>query len=198
MREEHLKWIKNKGDKTHRLNYNLNKDSIVFDLGGYKGEWSQQIYNKYKCKIYIFEPVHKFYINLKNKFKNNKNIIIINNGVSDSEKIVKISLDKDASSIFKTNPNGEKIRLINLLNFMEVNKIENIDLIKINIEGGEYEILEDIINKESSHLFNNLQIQFHKFIPKAPARRKKIQKSLSKTHKITYNYDFIWENWEKK
>jgi hypothetical protein len=28
-------------------------------------------------------------------------------------------------------------------------------------------------------------------------RRKSIQDSLKKTHKITYEYPFVWENWEK-
>ena len=41
------KWFSDEGDKTHRLNYNLNEGSFVIDLGGYIGEWSEQIYDKY-------------------------------------------------------------------------------------------------------------------------------------------------------
>lgn len=35
------RWRKENGDYTHRVNYDLNEDSIVFDVGGYKGEWAQ-------------------------------------------------------------------------------------------------------------------------------------------------------------
>jgi hypothetical protein len=38
-------WYKVKGDDTFRLNYPLNKDSIVIDLGGALGDWSMPIYN---------------------------------------------------------------------------------------------------------------------------------------------------------
>ena len=31
------RWFKDNGDETHRLNYNLNKNSLVIDLGGYLG-----------------------------------------------------------------------------------------------------------------------------------------------------------------
>jgi len=35
-----------------RTNYPaMNSNSIVFDLGGYRGQWSSDIYAKYKCKI---------------------------------------------------------------------------------------------------------------------------------------------------
>jgi hypothetical protein len=31
-----LPWIKDKGDKTFRLNYDLDENSLVFDLGGFQ------------------------------------------------------------------------------------------------------------------------------------------------------------------
>ena len=44
-------WFKNDGDNTLRIDYNLNNTSLVIDLGGYYGEFSQKIYDKYKCNI---------------------------------------------------------------------------------------------------------------------------------------------------
>ena len=37
-------WLEIKGDQFLRLNYNLNPDSVVFDIGGYKGEFSTSIF----------------------------------------------------------------------------------------------------------------------------------------------------------
>ena len=45
------KWFDIKGDKTLRLQYPLNEESIVFDLGGYHGQWASDIFNKYMCNI---------------------------------------------------------------------------------------------------------------------------------------------------
>ena len=39
-------WIKHQGDKTHRLNYDLNEHSLVFDIGGYEGQWANDIFSK--------------------------------------------------------------------------------------------------------------------------------------------------------
>lgn len=47
------KWFKDKGDSTLRVNYNLSEDSIVVDVGGYIGEWTLEIFQRYNCNIYI-------------------------------------------------------------------------------------------------------------------------------------------------
>ena len=39
-----------------------------------------------------------------------------------------------------------------------------IDLLKINIEGGEYEVLENLIENDLIKNIDNIQIQFHDFV----------------------------------
>ena len=94
------KWFDDDGDNLLRLNYNrylaklgnygfslalfgtevsnskdfckksnLNQESIVFDVGGYEGDFSKKIYDKYYSNIYIFEPVESFYLKISNRFK---------------------------------------------------------------------------------------------------------------------------------
>ena len=46
-------------------------------------------------------------------------------------------------------------------------------------------------------LYYILQIQFHNFIPNAEKLREDIREDFSKTHHLTYDYYFIWENWER-
>ena len=60
--KDEYRWIDDKGDSELRLNYNLNEDSVVVDLGGFKGDWSALISEKYSCNIHIFEPVREFYL----------------------------------------------------------------------------------------------------------------------------------------
>lgn len=40
------RWFRDKGDSTLRLDYPLNADSIVLDVGGYKGDFSALIHEK--------------------------------------------------------------------------------------------------------------------------------------------------------
>ena len=42
----------------------------------------------------------------------------------------------------------------------------------------------------------NIQISFHEIVPNAEIRMKKIQLELKKTHFLTYQYLFVFENWQ--
>jgi FkbM family methyltransferase len=191
------RWFKDKGDENHRVNYDLNENSLVIDLGGYLGEWTEKIHNKYSCNVYVFEPVFKYYNNIVEKFKNNNKIKIFNLGLSGVNDEVVIKHDNASSSIFIENGVEEKIKLVKYYDFINDNKIGYIDLIKINIEGSEYELLEHIIENNLQLKIKNLQIQFHKTFNDSEEKREEIRKVLSLTHKLTYDYTFVWENWEK-
>jgi len=36
--DEFNRWVKDNGENTHRFNYDLDKNSVVIDAGGYKGD----------------------------------------------------------------------------------------------------------------------------------------------------------------
>lgn len=189
-------WFKINGDKTLRLDYELDSFSIVVDVGGYEGQWSSDIFSKYCCSIFIFEPVEKFYEEISSRFKYNNKIKVYKAGLSSEDKDIKISLLNDSSSLFKSDENTENIKILDASIFFIKNNIKNIDLIKINIEGSEYELLENLISNDIIKNIHNIQVQFHDFVPNAKERMEKIQTELLKTHHLTYQYEFVWENWE--
>jgi len=92
----------------------------------------------------------------------------------------------------------EKIRIVDIHEWLVENSIEEIALIKINIEGGEYELLDRMIETGTLPRIANLQIQFHNFTEDARSRMENIQRELGKTHHPTYQYEFVWENWSRK
>lgn len=194
---ELIQWAHDDGNKTLRLDYPfLKKDSVVIDVGGFEGQWASDIFSKYCCNIIIFEPVKIFADKIKKRFSNNEKIICYNFGLSNENKDENIALLNDSSSLFKENSNYEKIKLVNATNFFEEEKIINIDLIKINIEGGEYDLLENLLKNNFVPKIKNIQVQFHNFFPDAEKRMDTIHKRLSETHHLTYKYKFVWENWE--
>ena len=165
-------WFKDDGDNTLRINYNLNETSLVVDLGGYEGTFSQKIYDKYNCNI------------------------IYNLGVGNLTETKVLYCCEDATSFYcKVGDHSESSNIISFDSF--VKNIKKIDLLKINIEGGEYDLLDHIIQTDLQEKIINIQVQFHKNIENCEVRRKNIQELLKKTHALTYNYDFIWENWHK-
>jgi len=195
--EDLQKWFSIGGDDSLRINYPLNKDSLVLDLGGYEGTWTQKIYDKYQCSIHVFEPIPNLYKNLVEKFKDKDKIKIYNFGISDENKEIEISLLNDGSSFYIESENKVKTKVKSLIEFLEDKKIENVDLIKINIEGDEFPLLKNLIDNNKTNLFKDIQVQFHQFIPDSINKRNWIREKLSLTHTLTYDYEFVWENWKK-
>jgi hypothetical protein len=76
--------------------------------------------------------------------------------------------------------------------------IERIDLLKVNIEGGEYELLEHLIATGDIRKVRKLQVQFHDFVPDAIPRRARILQGLAQTHAQHWNFHFVWEEWGLK
>lgn len=190
-----IPWFKDNGDKTHRLNYDLNNTSIVFDLGGFQGQWTADIFCKYASQVFVFEPVENFANQIMQRFSNNKSIRLFKFGLSDNDKLERLSLSEDGSSMYKHDGEELLIELRQINKFIDEHNIIFVDLIKINIEGGEYDLLEFLIKTGTITKFRNIQVQFHDFIPDAYIRMKKIQNELQKTHTLTYKYEFVWENW---
>ncbi|PWS31684.1 FkbM family methyltransferase [Pedobacter paludis] len=183
------------GGEQIRFDYDLDQNSIVFDLGGYDGQFASDFFSQYQCEVYIFEVLESFFLEIKKRFIKNKKIKVFNFGLSSEETDLEISMDSVASSVYKKTSNMSKIHLKKASEFLETHNIGSIDLMKINIEGGEYDLLMHLIESGKIKSIKNLQIQFHDFVPNAIKKMYTIREELSKTHRPTYLCDFIWENW---
>jgi FkbM family methyltransferase len=190
-------WFREDGDHTHRLNYELDKNSIIFDLGGYEGQWASDIFAKYCCTVHVFEPVLEFTNNIKERFSQNPHIIVHQFGLSDRDQIVQIHFDRNQSSMYTSGTDVREAKLISAKKFIDMEGIEHIDLMKINIEGGEYDLVDHLIHTALVKQIANIQVQFHDHVPNAEKRMQKIQQALQKTHYVTYQYPFVWENWKR-
>ena len=195
------KWFSDRGDQTLRLEYpELTSDSIVFDLGGYLGDFTASMIERYDCNAYIFEPHPEYFSKCIERFSSYKNVMVLNYGLADKDGEFLLSNQSDGSSFI--NPNHSQKNGINciLRDFSGVLKeldVKNIDLMKINIEGGEFSLMEHIISCGDQAIVRQYQIQFHNFVENAVDRRRQISSALSETHVRTWCYTFVWENWRR-
>lgn len=194
------RWFKDKGDLTLRLDYPLSSDSVVLDLGGYHGDFAADIHAKYGCSVYIFEPVPEFYDHCVNRFRGNTKIQCFNYGLSSADGWLDISLADNASSFASPHAKGktERVEVRSIIPTILALGITRIDLMKINIEGGEFDILQELVSSNYIGKITNLQIQFHDFFDDAAEKRSKLRNLFRLTHTETWNYEFVWENWELK
>lgn len=197
---EATRWVRDKGDDTLRLNYPLNPQSIVFDVGGYHGDFAAAIHQKYNCSVYIFEPVPLFHEHCVARFRGNSKIICLNYGLSSVNRWLDITLAENASSFSLHNVNApaQRVRVRSIVECIPELRIDRIDLLKINIEGGEFEVIPALLDSNDIKIVRYLQVQFHNFIDTADKQRNKIRTRLEKTHIQMWNYEFIWESWKLK
>ena len=197
-------WYRIKGDENLRVQYDLSPDSIVFDVGGFLGLWCVEISARYSPIIFVFEPVKEFYDILQNRFSANKNIKVFPYGLAAKNSNETIAVMSESSSSYrektKLHENSEKqiVEFKDIVAFLNENNISHIDLIKINIEGGEYELLERLINIGFINNIENIQVQFHDFVENAESRMTALKKKLNETHELTYEYTYVWENWKRR
>lgn len=192
-------WFRDRGDETLRLDYPLSPESVVFDLGGHEGNFASAIHDKYGCTVYVFEPIPAFYERIRHRFEFNPKVKPFCVALGDRTAVETIVVAGEASSLFGVGGERIAVQLQRAVDFIAQSGLRRIALVKINIEGAEYPLLEDLLAHGDITIFDDIQIQFHDFvIPDAKERMSRIQAQLSETHELTYQYEFVWENWRRK
>ena len=193
--KEYKRWTVDGGDEKFRYDYNLNSESLVMDLGGYKGQFASDIFARYNCRVLVFEPVKLFAEKIKDRFKSNGKIEVFCLAVGEKRRTEVINLCGDGSSMYATGSAKETIQFEDVAEFFAQHHIKSVDLLKVNIEGGEYELLSRLIQLGIISKIKNIQVQFHNISTDSQVRMEMICNALRKTHCPTYQYKFVWENW---
>ena len=199
---EYRRYLLSGGDQELRFSYPLKQSSLVLDVGGYEGQFASDLYSRYRCKILIFEPVKQFFDSIQTRFSCNPDITAFRAGLSGTDSSCQINLAGDGSStllpgrkLLNFKGSSEEVQLFDVKSFLADYNIERIDLLKINIEGGEYDLLERMIESGDILKCKALQIQFHHFCHDAVERRKAIRAYLKNHFTCSFCYEWIWESW---
>ena len=188
------KWEADGAEHTLRVTFPITSDSLVYDVGGYRGEWASEIIAKYDPEIRIFEPIRGFVDVLNIRFADNPKVKVFHHGLLDRSHDTKITKQESASSLYLPDKDSDREAVY----MKDIAQLPFPDLISINAEGAEYPLLRRMIDSGWAVGCKFIQIQFHEFYPNAKQLRDQIRKDLSKTHEEIYCYPFIWEAWAKK
>lgn len=168
-----------------RYEYDLTPDSIVIDLGAYQGEWANEIHARYGCQVIVVEPTE--YI------RDYQHGLIINKAAGTHNGKMSFGGRAYYSSTFEQGDHEYECFDVNTL----LEKYPAINLLKINIEGAEYDVLSHIVGAGLHTRVKNIQVQFHQ-IQGVPFELwyKEITDKLKLTHSTTWQYPYCWENWQ--
>tara|TARA_B110000238_G_C16059506_1_gene409771 strand:+ start:370 stop:1047 length:678 start_codon:yes stop_codon:yes gene_type:complete len=156
----------------------IDSNSIIYSFGaGEDIHWEVDIAKEFNCKVYVFDPTpraidhfHEFCTKVNNNeeytscldlpYNANKKVVENLNfrdvALWNEDKIIKFfepSNSKDVSySINNIQSSNDyiEVQALCLSSIMKLNKHTHIDYIKIDIEGAEYDIINDLINKNNN------------------------------------------------
>lgn len=176
------------------FDYRLDKNSIVFDVGGFHGDFTRHIRSTFGCGVHVFEPVHKHFAFILKRFELEPMVWPYNVAFEDLDEKRNIHLSDNSSSLYGTCNAIELIRVRDIAKFIEAFKLNRIDLVKLNCEGSEYRIFNRLHQKGWLPKVNQIVVQFHE-IPEfsKPAYEEK----LLETHILKYKDDH-WQWYQNK
>jgi FkbM family methyltransferase len=166
----------------------LNDELTVIDLGACQGEFIKPLEEAFKIKKAILVEVNLTNFNtLEDKpyIKRYYNAI----GANDGESII-FNIDPhspyNASKDFNWfNGIQQEVQTISLETLCKENDIDFIDILKIDIEGSEYEVLENISDDLLSKI-DQITVEFHDFID--PELRPRTTKIIDRLTSLGFNY----------
>ena len=145
--------------------------NLIFDIGSHIGlfsEWCLSL--NPQVEIFAFEPMPLLFETMEERLSSYQNQIhFFNYGISSKTERIPFFFNSQKtmqSSKFSSflNPQGEKIE-VNMISFsqiLEEYQISQIDLIKMDIEGMEFEVLESRKESLFEHI-NAMIIEIHCF-----------------------------------
>jgi FkbM family methyltransferase len=182
------------------LEADLDEDSVVLDVGAYIGEWSEAISRRYGSKIYAFEPVPNAVGMFSARLGGHANVEILPFGLAGSDVQAPLALEGPGSTVRRGRGTfgSAVVQLRDVAAVFEELHLGDIDLCKMNIEGGEYDVFDRLIATAWLPRMRLVSVQFHEWHPKAYARRRAIRRALRRTHEQVWNYPFVWELWRRR
>ena len=169
----------------------INTNSVVVDVGAYNGNVSRMLCKDSggnPSKYYLIEPCPDNFKVLSKRSKGynlfniaiashngTTNLFIANHGKSDGS--------SQGNSIFEgfvrknawcKDVNKLEIKCVTLDKFLIDNKIEHVDFLKLNCEGGEYAIFSSDLDflKRTTHIYLQLHGKYKDFLTKKAIKQK--------------------------
>jgi FkbM family methyltransferase len=191
-------WYSDPRHVTLLYDFPLDERSLALDVGGFEGSWALELLCRHRCHVEVFEPVPEYAERLRRRFAFSDSVRINGFGLGGRDGRLPLGVEGERSSFFHDLGAGKKVvhaPIRDVVGYLDEQGIRHAAVLKLNIEGGEYELLERLIDAGRTSTFDFILVQFHDELADAQARYETIAMRLAGTHERLWRFPFVWESW---
>lgn len=177
----------------------LDESDVVVDIGAYIGDWSQKVWNRYHPTIYAFEPAPAGFKKASERFAGNDKVKVFDYGLGAADEKVSLALAGPGSSIYDGSGafGSTEVLVRDVAAVFDELGLDEIGLLKINIEGAEFDLLDRLIDTGWLPKVRQLMVQFHEWHPHAYWRRFELRRRFREEHELVWDFPWVWELWRR-
>ncbi|MEO6317971.1 MAG: FkbM family methyltransferase [Acidimicrobiales bacterium] len=190
------------------IDVDLPEGAVVLDVGAYEGEWSQRVLGRadvggpQDLRIHAFEPEPRAIRRLREAM-DDRRFELHPFALGGADRVEVITMAGPGSSLF-VDPTSASVFGSTQVAMRDVDAvltslaIDRLDLVKINIEGGEFELLDRLHHTGWLERTGTIIVQFHEFAPDAYRARRRSRRQLAETHRCAWSYTWVYERWDPR
>jgi FkbM family methyltransferase len=177
----------------------IDSSATVFDVGAYVGGWSQKVWDRYQPTIYAFEPAPGPHASVVEMFEGNDRVHAFDYGLGAEDATASLALAAAGSSIYDAEGTMGRVdvQIRDVVGVLEELGVEHLDVLKVNIEGGEYDLLDRLAETGWLPRIDHVLVQFHEWHPHAYRRRRRNRRALAASHEEVWCASWVWEYWRR-
>jgi FkbM family methyltransferase len=174
----------------------LNSGSTVIVLGGYLGDSVAKYREIYDATVFSTEPILEYFSIMQQRFCDDGKVFIVNEATAEKTSEIELFVSGEKTGFFEVTGESRLVRCRDINELIdEAGRL--IDHLEINIEGGEYLVLQRLIDSTYISNCNSILVQFHNYGLRQEFDRAHLRIKLSETHRMIYCYEWVWELWTK-
>jgi FkbM family methyltransferase len=142
----------------------LTKDSVVVDAGAHRGEFSAEIIRRFGCQCHLVEANPRLVETLI--IARAESITTAALGARDGRGMLHVSENPEATGLFDAGSatTSVEVETISLATLMQRLGITKIDILKLDIEGAEFDLIASTPDQILQRI-NQISVEFHDFKP---------------------------------
>jgi FkbM family methyltransferase len=142
----------------------LTRDSVIVDAGAHRGEFSAEIIRRFGCQCHLVEANPRLVETLI--IAGAESVTTAALGGYDGRGMLHVSENPEATGLFEAGPTTTSVEVetISLTTLMRRLGLTRIDLLKLDIEGAEFDLIASTPNQILQRI-SQITVEFHDFKP---------------------------------